>query len=564
MYECFRMSNISSSIDQRITGLVSLESSMVHEICQALRCQGLTYSPREFWAFPATGSKMPAMLHTNLTIRERTDAYVHARYQHPAWLLLASRRGPLVLSCLRGLFDDAKGDVGFDDALQSLAQALADHANHAEFDIGTADCTALARKELRGWIKRELVVERGGNLYATDALEEAMRFVEALGDRVMTSTASRLSVVQREIESVEASLNPDPKSRAHRIREQIADLEAQLSAVEAGHVDTLDRHEAVERIREIFNLAMSLRADFRRVEDSWREADRALRQSMVGGDSHRGEIMDKLLDGHDRLLDTPEGRVFQGFQQQLSRKIELDDMKQRLRTILSHPFCAAALNQQQHTDLRWLILRLVKESQTVIQARARIERDVKGFLKSGLAAEHHRVGLLLNELFQCAVDMDWHSAALRGRESPLPPLAFPNASLPIAERLRFKSVEREADRNLELEPQSTNLNEIEEEFWLSFAGLDRLALVRDTVEWLSASGAVASISDLARQLPPTHDLESLTVWLAMAREAEVPVHAEQESVEVACADGTWLRFDVPKIELCAAALQGINWEVVGA
>ena len=234
------------------------------------------------------------MLHTNLTIRERTDAYVHARYQHPAWLLLASRRGPLVLSCLRGLFDDAKGDVGFDDALQSLAQALADHANHAEFDIGTADCTALARKELRGWIKRELLVERRGNLYATDALEEAMRFVEALGDRVMTSTASRLSVVQREIESVEASLNPDPKSRAHRILEQIADLEAQLSAVEAGHVDTLDRHEAVERIREIFNLAMSLRADFRRVEDCWREADRALRQSMVGGDSHRGEIMDKF------------------------------------------------------------------------------------------------------------------------------------------------------------------------------------------------------------------------------------------------------------------------------
>ncbi len=113
---------------------------------------------------------MPGMPHTNLTIRERTDAYIHARYQHPAWVLLASRRGPLVLSCLRGLFDEAQRDVGFDDALQSLAQALADHANHAEFDIGTADCTALARKELRAWIKRELVVERGGNLYATDAL----------------------------------------------------------------------------------------------------------------------------------------------------------------------------------------------------------------------------------------------------------------------------------------------------------------------------------------------------------------------------------------------------------
>ena len=56
---------------------------------------------------------------------------------------------------------------------------------------------------MREWIKRALVVEREGRLYATDALEEALRFVTALGDRVMTSTASRLSVVQREIENVE-------------------------------------------------------------------------------------------------------------------------------------------------------------------------------------------------------------------------------------------------------------------------------------------------------------------------------------------------------------------------
>jgi hypothetical protein len=47
----------------------------------------------------------------------------------------------------------------------------------------------------------------------------------------------------------------------------------------------------------------------------------------------------------------------------------------------------------------------------------------------------------------------------------------------------------------------------------------------------------------------------------MAREADVPVHAERESVDVACADGTTLFFRVPKIELCAAALQGIDWEM---
>jgi hypothetical protein len=63
-------------------------------------------------------------------------------------------------------------------------------------------------------------------------------------------------------------------------------------------------------------------------------------------------------------------------------------------------------------------MRLVKESETVIQARARIERDVKGFLKTGLAAEHHRVGLLLNEILREALNIDWASAAVRRKGGP--------------------------------------------------------------------------------------------------------------------------------------------------
>jgi len=494
-------------------------------------------------------------------IRQRTETYITARYQHPAWQLLASRRAPLVLSALQTLFEGSPNGVLFDDALQSLADLLTQHANQADFDIGSEDRLSLARRELRDWIKRGLVVEREGNLYATDALEAALRFVDALGNRIMTSTASRLSVVQREIESVEASLNPDARSRAGHLRRQIQELERQLAEVDAGHVDVLSEREGVERIRDIFNLAMSLRSDFRRVEDSWRDTDRALRHSIVSEQSHRGEIVDKLLDSHDSLLDTPEGRVFHGFQQQLSRSVELVDMKQRLRAILKHPFATAALNTHQHSELRWLIMRLVKESETVIQARARIERDVKGFLKTGLAAEHHRVGLLLNEIFRHALDMDWASASVRRKESPLPPIAPANSTLPLVERLRFKSLDEAGPAELELTPRSADLTQIDEDFWLSFAALDRQALVHDTLALLKKIGKPLTVAELARHLPPTHDLETLTVWLTMAREAGVPFDDENEQVDVTCSEGPSLRFRIPRVELSAAAMPDIEWEI---
>jgi hypothetical protein len=340
----------------------------------------------------------------------------------------------------------------------------------------------------------------------------------------------------------------------------MAELEQELAAVARGEIEVLEGPEAVERIREVYALATSLRADFRRVEDSWREADRQLRQSIVSEQNHRGEIVDKLLDGHDDLLDTTEGRVFHAFYEQLGRSVDLDNMKHRLRTILKHPAAQAALNRQQQVELRWLLMRLVKESAAVIQARARSERDVKGFLKTGLAAEHHRVGALLNELFQQALDIDWASQAVRRKASPLPPVAITGAGLPVIERLLFKAVGGDESGDLELKQESTNLDQVEEDFWLAFDGLDRQALLEQTLGLLRTAAVGMSIGDLARQLPPTHDLETIALWLSLAREAEVSIGESRETVDVVGREGTRLRFHVPSVQLTAAAVAGLEWE----
>jgi hypothetical protein len=496
----------------------------------------------------------------DVEIRNRTEAYIKARQRHPAWQLLAARRAPLVLSCLQTLFEESHDGVGFEDALGSLAQMLAQHAHDSEFEINAEDYSAQARKELRGWIKLALVVEREGRLYATDALEEALRFVESLEGRVMTSTASRLSIVQREIEGLEASLNPDPRSRITHLERQKAQIEAELAAVKRGEVPVLAGAEAAERIMEVYTLASSLRADFRRVEDSWREADRQLRQSIVSEHTHRGAVVDRLLDGHDTLLESPEGRVFHSFHQQLSRSVELEHMKHRLRAIAKHPIAQSALSRQQQVELRWLVMRLVKESAAVIHARSRSERDVKGFLKTGLAAEHHRVGALLNEIFQQALDINWGSQAVRRKPGPLPPLAPANGSLPLVERLLFKAVGSEEQRNLELNRQCADLQDMGEDFWSAFDGLDRQALLRETLKVLRQTNTSMSVGDLAHHLPPTHDLETISLWLCLAREAEVPVATERESVDVVVKDGAQLRFNVPKVELVAAAVATLEWE----
>lgn len=489
----------------------------------------------------------------------RTTSYVLTRLQHPAWVLLAARRAPLVMACLQELFERSDDGVDVDDAQQALADLLSEHAAQNEFEID-GDTAVLARRELRDWIRRRLVVEREHRLYATDALEAALRFVASLDSRIMTSTASRLAVVQREIERLEGRLNPDPVSRAGQLRRQIADLQQQLAEAEAGRVEVASEHEAAEGVRELYVLAMSLRADFRRVEDSWRQADLALRHAIVSEGQHRGAIVDSLLDGHDALLETAEGRVFQSFHQQLRQETELEAMKQRLRLILQHAATHASLTQAQQSDLRWLVMRLVKESHSVIKTRARSERDVKNFLRTGLAAEHHRVGQLLNAVFREAQAVDWRSAAVRRQGSSFPPVAVACGGLPLVERLRFKSLDQAALRELNLQRMAGDLSQIDDDFWSALDSLDRDALVRDSLAAIRAADRPLRLSDLASMLPPTHDLESLAVWLGMAREADTAIGDEHEVLELTTRDAETLRFRIPLLALHPAAFEQFEWE----
>jgi len=492
--------------------------------------------------------------------KQRTRAYINARQQHPAWLLLASTTGPAVLSCLQSLFSESRDGIEFESALLELSDVFREQQEAGNLELKSDNSTLEAKKELRNWIKKRLIVERDGKILATDALESALRFVDNLDNRIMTSTASRLSVVQREIENLDTNLNPDPESRAAHLNRKITTLEHELESAKSGNVPVLTKNEAKEAIREIYNLASSLHIDFRRVEDSFRQADQHLRQSIISEQNHRGEIVDKLLDSHDTLLETDEGKVFHGFQQQLSQTVELDNMKHRLRNIVNHPSAKEALDKEKLTELRMLSMRLIGESESVIRARARSERDVKSFLKSGLAAEHHRVGELLNEFFQYALDVDWSSQAVRRSASSFPPVAITNSGLPLIERVRFKSLDEDEAYQLDFSQNAADLENMDDEFWAAFDELDRIRLIEDTRALLQAQQRVMGVAEIAKHLAPIHDLESIVLWLDMALQADVPIHSETEFVDIRSEDQQVMRFTVPIVELSADATHDLEME----
>lgn len=179
----------------------------------------------------------------------------------------------------------------------------------------------------------------------------------------------------------------------------------------------------------------------------------------------------------------------------------------------------------------------------------------------GLAAENHRVGELLNGLLNTALSIDWGNQKVRKTDTPLPPTAVAVTGLPLTERLRFKSITEEQQQGLELAAQTANLDEVDEEFWRAFDGLDREALYQETTALLKVTDRPMSIADLASHLPPSHDLETIALWLAMAREAQVEPSRQRETLDITDSNNQRLRFDVPYLTLTRHDAESIDWEL---
>ncbi len=423
------------------------------------------------------------------------------RHQHAAWQLLASRRAPLILSCLQPLFERASKQVLLEDAEAYLSDTFADFANDDSFGVQADNFPLQARRELRTWIKKGLIIERQGEIFATDALQRVLQFIDGLSEqRLMTSTASRLATVQQKIEQLSIRLSTDVDTRRDYINKEIQRLQQQLAELDDGHFDVLTDDEAVEEIQDLYSLAMSLKDDFRRVEDTYRDADRDLRHKIIQTQTHRGEIIDQLLDNHDALLQTAEGRVFEHFHKQLQHSVQLDDSKRHLRDIMHCPSSRHALNLEQQSNLRWLFMGLTVEAGKVGEARARSERDVSQFMRTGLASEHHRVGQLLNELLEVAIDIDWEQASTRRTDTPLPPIGVDIGAVPIIERLRCKDIATDSvETALDLHTNDMALDDMDGEFWNSFDSLDRLQLVDDTLTVLQHAEKPLNLLELAER-----------------------------------------------------------------
>ena len=153
----------------------------------------------------------------------------------------------------------------------------------------------------------------------TTAAERVLEWLNDLQVRPFVGAESRLELVFRQLEEIVLFSSPDASQRVSALRAQQAAIQAQIGAIEATNIATAYTPvQLAERFANALDLASGLTADFRQLEENFKEVARVLAEAQTRPGATKGRIVGQLLDTHAALKESAQGQSFYAFWNMLS------------------------------------------------------------------------------------------------------------------------------------------------------------------------------------------------------------------------------------------------------
>ncbi len=338
-------------------------------------------------------------------VRVKADKYIAAYRQlreQPAWRLLASRHGPLVIGLLQAHLFDAEPRLPASVFHERIGHDLEELRARGE-DLPQPAQAYVAEWLREGYLERRFPSGAAEEEYEiSSAAATAIRFSSALAEPRTAATESRLAVVIQQLVKLAEETDTNPETRAASLLAERERLERQIQEIRCGRVLTLTDAQALERIREITALADGLAGDFRRVRDDFERLNRELRERLMDDETSRGEVLERLFAGVDVIGESEAGRTFSAFWRLLTDPGQSATLDDALDQVMSRGF-AKPLRVNERRFLLGLTRTLLAQGGMVHEVLQSFAGSLKSFVQSREYLEQRRVNQLLKEAQRAAL-----------------------------------------------------------------------------------------------------------------------------------------------------------------
>ncbi len=438
------------------------------------------------------------------------DHLTNLRRNHPGWRLLAAEHSALVVGFLHHSFiepnvrtsSEAELVARLDDYLHHLRRRLGDEAFPRDPRAYLNDWA----DDARGWLRRYYPPSSDEpHIDLTPAAEQAIQWLAGLERREFVGTESRLKLVFDLLRQILEGSETDPQVRIAELERRRGEIDAEIDKVRAGRVSLMDPTQLRERFLQASDTARALLADFRQVEQNFRELDRKVRERIATWEGAKGQMLDEIFGASDAIADSDQGRSFRAFWDFLMSAARQEELSTMLEDVL-----ALEPVVELHPDprLRRIHYDWLNAGEVTQRTVARLSEQLRRYLDDQAWLENRRIMGIIRELEQ-------HALAVR-EDAPRTPIMSLDEPSPrvelIMDRPLFTPPVKPyiTQQSLDEGHSDVDADALFEQFYVDKERLRaRLRRAMQTCRQVS-------LADLLEAHPLEHGLAELVAWLSLA------------------------------------------------
>lgn len=321
--------------------------------------------------------------------------------KHSATLrLLQSRHAPLAISFFFFAFKSKNRlQIPYAELKELLAEFLdsLEDETQQDYTLSPQQFLDLWSNDSHGFIRKYFELNQDEPMTELTAdTERALEWMQNLEKREFVGTQSRFLSIYESMKQLANQTENNPASHLSFLKEQRKKIEDEIKQIQAtGIVNRMDSTQIRERFLNLIEDSRRLISEFRLVEDIFKDITRSIKEKKFKETLTKGEILREVLDAHEGLEESDQGRSFSAFWHFLVSEDQQHQLKALIKKILGVPeireFVRKNPDRQFDTTLLKLKSQLLQAGQKVLKSKSRLSEELRKLLHQKTLVENKRV-----------------------------------------------------------------------------------------------------------------------------------------------------------------------------
>ncbi len=333
-------------------------------------------------------------------------AYLDAlRENNASWRLLAAPQASFILAFFYRIFvSEGRRSISEPELIASLEDYI--------------DQTGIGKKEIfvrpakgylevwadasHSWLRR-FYYRNEPHYDLTAAAQKAVEWLYQLKPRSFVGTESRLRTVFDLVRQIAEETDTDIQIRLQFLEEEKARIEEKITQLKQGHIEILDEVQIKERYLQAAVMAQDILADFREVEENFRNLERRMIEKIVTWTHGKGELLEEIFAERDGINQSEQGRSFSSFWRYLMLSSQQESFEGNLKKVLR---IDAIKDLSTDIDLNKIHLDWLQAAMHVQDTVALLSKQLRRYVDENYLEEERRIFALIQDVQIKAVELN--------------------------------------------------------------------------------------------------------------------------------------------------------------